>query len=696
MSAPTVPATPGLESGFALPARIAFDPALPVWVIALLAGLMALGLGLYVWRGGTAAISRGLGLGLIVLGLLQPLGVREVRQPSKDIVALVVDQSESMALAGRTQAARDSADALRTRLAQDTSLEVRVREVRSDAQGTPLIAALEDSLADAPRDRIAGAILITDGQAADAPADPARLKPLGPIHAVIMGDPARGDRRLELLAAPGFGIVGEPVRIEAFVHDPVKGAMARLTVSADGRVLRTVDARAGEPIALTIPTPRRGDSMILVDVAPGPSEISLANNRQAFKLSGLRDRLRVLLVTGEPHPGARVWRNLLKSDPGVDLVHFTILRPQDKSDFTPLSELALIAFPTRELFVDKLDEFDLIIFDRYRRRALLRGEYFENIARRVEAGGALLIAAGPYDGSGESLYDTPLAAVLPSAPTGRVVAQAYRPQRTGLGERHPVTRGLPNPEAWGRWERLIEANAPRGRVVMTGPGERPLLVLDRVGQGRVAQLWSDQVWLWARGYDGGGPHGELLRRLAHWLMGEPDLDEERLTLRATTVGLTAEFATLGEAPGAGALIGPTGARQTAAFSAAGPGLYRAVFPTRTEGLYEIRLGRLTAFAALGPANPKEAAALTATDTILAATLSASGGVAVFAGEDGARFPEVRRVGANEAAAGAGWLGLKRREAYTVSAAAAQPLGPGLAWALAGFLLLLFSWRREAR
>ena len=100
-------------------------------------------------------------------------------------------------------------------------------------------------------------------------------------------------------------------------------------------------------------------------------------------IEGVRDRLRVLLVSGEPHPGERTWRNLLKADASVDLVHFTILRPPEKQDGTPTKELALIAFPTRELFVDKLDEFDLVIFDRYRRQTVLPAAYMANIATPV-------------------------------------------------------------------------------------------------------------------------------------------------------------------------------------------------------------------------------------------------------------------------------------------------------------------------
>ena len=248
----------------------------------------------------------------------------------------------------------------------------------------------------------------------------------------------------------------------------------------------------------------------------------------------MRDRLRVLLVTGEPHPGERVWRNILKSDPSVDLVHFTILRPPEKQDGTPIRELSLIAFPIRELFDAKLDDFDLIIFDRYSRRGVIPEAYLENIARYVRNGGALLEAAGPNFGTPMSLSRTPLGAILPAEPTGDVYEEGFKPQVTALGRRHPVTADLPGAgprggePSWGRWFRQVDARAHRGVTVMTGDRGEPLLVLDRVGKGRVAQLLSDEMWLWARGFEGGGPQAELLRRLAYWLMKEPDLEENDL------------------------------------------------------------------------------------------------------------------------------------------------------------------------
>ena len=433
--------------------RIAFDPALPwAWLIAVAVGVSLFWLG-YVLRGGKAPVSRALGIALILVAIAQPMFVRERREPASDIAALIVDQSESLALAGRRDAARTAGEKLAVQLAREQGLEVRVRDVRGGPDGTAMIAALEESLADAPRARIAGAILVTDGQVSDVPEDLRRLKGLGPIHTLIVGDPGRGDRRLELISAPAFGIVGDRISIEAKVEDPQAGASVPVTVSIDGQVVRRASAIANRPFRIDIVTPKRGANMVVVEAAPGPKEITLANNRAAFELAGVRDRLRVLLVTGEPHAGARVWRNLLKSDPSVDLVHFTILRPPEKQDLTPLEELALIAFPTTELFVDKLKEFDLIIFDRYRRRAILPQAYFENIAQRVEAGGALLVVAGPSDAGDDSVFQTPLAAILPSQPTGQIISQMYRPALTALGQRHPVTRGLPDPDSWGRWTR---------------------------------------------------------------------------------------------------------------------------------------------------------------------------------------------------------------------------------------------------
>lgn len=675
--------------------RIGFDPALPMWALLALALLAALSLAFYIWRGGGAPILRGLGLAFVFLGLMQPQCVRETREPAEDVALIVVDQSESLGLAGRREAARAAGDAMAERLGAEPGLDVRLRETRGGPDGTMITSVIEDALSDVARDRIGGVVVITDGQAADPPADMDRVRHLGPAHILIVGDPERGDRRLELVSAPTFGIVNEPMRITARVIDEGSNAPVRVTVSIDGQRVTQTTARSNQEFSVDIRLPKRGRNMVVVEAEAGPREITLANNRAAFAANGVRDRLRVLLVTGEPHQGARVWRNLLKSDPAVDLVHFSILRPPDKQDFTPLNELALIPFPTEELFERRLDEFDLIIFDRYRRRGILQAYYFASIARRVEQGGALLITAGEAESGVDGVYRTALAGILPSQPTGSVSTSPYRPAPTALGRRHPVVRGLPSPERWGRWTMQVDARATGGQAVLQGANGAPLLVLDRAGEGRVAQLWSDQPWLWARGYDGGGPHGELLRRLAHWLMQEPELEDERLTLGPGQRGLEIEHSTLAASVGPVEIIAPSGARTNVSLGESAPGLFTGEAPAQEQGLYEARSGNLRAFAAVGPLNPREAAALAANPEILRPFADATGGSVFLTGEDGRRLPDVRRVDRGARASSANWIGIERNGAYVVRAARATPLGPGWLWALIGVALLMLGWRRES-
>lgn len=674
---------------------LGFDPLLPWPVMIGLLALSALCLGLYAWRGGKASLARILGLCVLLIGLAGPQWIREGREPASDIVTVLVDQSDSLRLSGRLAAAKRAGEALADQLRADPSLDVRVSEIEADENGTPLIGPLERAIADIAPERNGGVILISDGQISDPPERPRSLSAAGPIHALIVGDPARGDRRLKLLSSPGFAILGEPMRIEAVLEDPIPNRAAQIIVSIDGAPAQRLNVRTGTPFTIAAQLAKRGANLVTIEAQAGPQEISLANNRAAFQVTGVRDRLRVLLITGEPYAGARVWRNLLKSDPSVDLVHFTILRPIEKYDPTPLDELALIAFPHRELFEEKLDQFDLIIFDRYRRRGILEYSYFENIARRVEAGGALLVVAGPYDAGLDSLSRTPLAAILPAQPRYGIKEAPFRPTISPIGARHPVLRGLPDPQHWGRWDRLILSSAGGGATILTGNGD-PLLVLDRAGKGRVAQFWSDQIWYWARGHDGGGPHADLLRRLAHWLMQEPELEEERLTLRASADGLIAQRATLSDGPERVEIRGPDGTNASVAMKSVHPGLWEGMAPLTAPGIYEARSGPHRAFAAIGPLNPKEAARLEASDALLRPVSQQSGGGVFFLGEDGKTLPQIRRATPNERAQGAGWLGVRKNNSYAIRTSQAEPLGPAWAWALLGLAMLMWAWRREGR
>src|SRR5947199_1517431 len=546
---------------------IAFTPLVPSLVLWLaLAAIAASAAALRLGRARGAAV-RVTALALLLLARASPSFTGGVREPLSSVATVVIDKSPSQSFGERTRETREAQEALVDSLKKIRGLELRVVEAGQadgETDGTRLFGALSSALSDVPIDRVAGAFLITDGRVHDIPANAAALGFQAPVHALITGRKDERDRRIAISAAPRFGIVGQVQTITYRLDDQgVAGERAKITVRRDGEVINERTLQSGQTANIDIEIKHAGPNIVEIEASPLQNELTLVNNRAVVAIDGVRDKLRVLLVSGEPHAGERTWRNLLKSDASVDLVHFTILRPPEKQDGTPIHELSLIAFPTRELFQQKINEFHLIIFDRYARQGVLPILYFDNIARYVRAGGAVLIAAGPDYASPTSLWRTPLESVLPAEPNGRTTDQPFRAKLSDLGKRHPVTRGLEgseeDPPHWSRWFRVVDARTTKGTNVMNGPDGKPLLVLSREGEGRVALLLSDHIWLWARGYEGGGPHLDLLRRLSHWLMKQPDLEEEALRLSVHGRDLEVRRQSMAEEVAQVTLTTPTGA-----------------------------------------------------------------------------------------------------------------------------------------
>ncbi len=689
-------------------ASVEFAPYLPWPLLAALcaAVFVALGYGLARTLSGTGW--RALALVSALLALANPSLVTESRSPLDDVAVIVVDDSASQGVGERRGQTAEALARVRERLAGFANLEVR--EVRAGAgeagdareaavdRGTRLFSALERAFADVPAGRVAGTILITDGQVHDAPAEPAAAGLGGPVHVLLSGAPGEADRRLVVERAPKYGIIGDRLSLTVRVDDTGGGKrreQVRLSLRQDGgpAVNHIVPTGIGRDIPFTIE--HGGQTVLQLDAAPGEAELTLQNNRAVVMVNGVRDRLRVLLVSGEPGLGERTWRNLLKADPSVDLVHFTILRPPEKQDGTPVRELSLIAFPTRQLFEVKLHEFDLIIFDRYRRRGVLPRIYLENVARYVQEGGAVLEAAGPTFATPFSLYHTPLGDVLPGVPSGRVIEQGFRPRLTGSGRRHPVTADLPGggeAPGWGRWFRMIDVEPARGAVLMSGPGERPLLILDRVGEGRVAQLLSDHVWLWARGFEGGGPQAELLRRVAHWLMKEPDLEENSLHMAGRGGRLEIVRRSLEPEERVVTVTAPSGETHEVTLVEGAGGRAVGVLPATEPGLYHASDGRLRAVAAVGALNPREFADVRATAELLEPVVSATGGGLFWLAEDG--LPEIRGTRPGRKTSGRGWIGLRANGDYLVTGVEQTPLLPALLVLVLFLGGLLLAWRRE--
>ncbi len=699
------------------------------WALVLLASLVMLAV---LWGGGRGRVLRVIALAALVFALANPVLRKEQRRPLPNVVLVVVDQSDSQKLTGRLPLTEQVRSELARKFAAIPNLQVRwitaAKPAPESGEGTALFAAVNRGLSHIPADRLAAVVMVTDGQVHDVPAKVHSLGIKAPLHGIITGRKGETDRRIEVLKAPRYGLVGSvgKARLRVSSSGGAQGGKARdlrpakINIIREGRKLETRIVEVDQSFEIDIPFPHAGTNIVEVELAPVADELTEANNRAVIVAEGVRENLRVLLVSGEPHPGERTWRNLLKSDAAVDLVHFTILRPPRKQDGTPIHQLSLIAFPTRELFSEKLEDFDLIIFDRYKRRGVLPLFYFDNIAEYVRKGGAILVAAGEAFAGPRSLAQTPLAQILPASPTGRMTEVPYRARTTKEGWRHPVTRSLPGAgdertgPQWGRWLRIIDAEYHSGRRLLRGPDDKPLLILDRVGKGRVAMLLSDHAWLWARRYDGGGPFNDLFRRLSHWLMKEPDLEEEALTAKGQGDKLVIERRSMSDRVADVEVTGPTGQTSKVKLKKVSPGLWRAAVEAPIAGIYRVKSGAREAAAHVGKLSPKEVAAMTATDQHLRPIVEATGGGIFWAAsaaskvktvrdkdkaaraeaETTAKLPRIALLPGGQRMSGEGWLGLADRKAYVVQGVKLTPLVSGLIALAVALMLLAGTWYRE--
>jgi len=686
--------------------EIIFTPHLPWWMIVVFVIASGSLVGYSAWRRAAGSLWRALACTALLLAICEPTLVTEQREQLSDVAAIVIDESQSQGIGDRQETTARALATLTPRLDRQRNLDVRViragrNPLLPDArrEGTLLFDTLADALADTPRSRLAGVVIITDGQVHDVPIDPA-ARIAAPVHVLLSGEKNERDRRLVIEQAPSYGIVGKKLELKVRIEDDE---------SELGRSVRlTLRKNAGEPEEHVIPIGRQrtipftldhgGPTVIEIDITSDDEELTLENNRALVSVNGVRDRLRVLLISGEPHPGGRTWRNLLKADPSVDLVHFTILRPPEKQDGTPVRELSLIAFPVRELFEVKLKDFDLIIFDRYRRRGVLPQIYLGNIVDYVRDGGAVLEAAGPAFATSLGLYRTPLGLVLPGQPTGVVHEVGFKPHLSKVGIRHPVTAELPGSggrePSWGRWFRMVEVVADRGDTLMDGVNRKPILIVNRVGKGRVAQLLSDHAWLWTRGFENGGPHAELLRRLAHWLMKEPDLEEEQLRATASGDQLVISRRSLSVTKRSVTIRTPAGEERTAVLPANENGLSEVRVGVKEIGLYRLDDGDHTAVAAVGPLNPLEFSDVRTTERYLAPVAEATGGSVNWLKSRAA--PDIRRIRPGQNSSGPGWIGLLRNDSYLVTGVAQFSLMPPWIALILIVGLISWSWWREAR
>ncbi|EMD84508.1 threonine dehydrogenase [Pacificimonas flava] len=660
-----------------------FEPLFPLWALLCVGAVLLAALIVSTRRAPRHTPLRAAAAFVLLAVLANPVLREERREQRDDIGLILIDRSRSMEIGERQSQARAAAQALQQ---SGGAIEWQVADLpQQPGEPTRLGEAAAGAIGRSDTSRLGGVFVITDGISADTP-DPSLLPPSVPLHQLVAGDPDLDDRRLVIESVPPFTVAGQSATITVRVDDPGADRVPLTVDSTDGtRIRRTIEANRAVPVEVPVET--RGELDVAFSVPVRANEATAVNNRALARLSGVTDRLSVLLVSGRPYPGGRVWRDLFKADPNIDLVHFTILRLPTSFDPTPPQDLALIPFPVEELFQERLGDFDLIIFDRFDLTELMSPGYFTNLSRRVEQGGGLLVVAGPEFSDRSSIAYTDLDRVLPARPAGPPVSQAFRPTLTDLGRRHPVTSALAPGEGvptWGRWESLARVEPKTDMVLMRGADDALLLMLDRVGDGRVGMLASSDIWYWARAVDGAGPHNELLRRISHWLMQEPDLAETQLEVSGRADSLRIETRSLTPLPNA-VLTGPDGAERRIALDADG----EADIAAAEDGLYAVSAGGLRRFALVG--DVAEFSEIRPRTTPLDTAADRSGG-GTFLLQDG--VPSVRHVAPERSARGDDWAGVRQRRSGALIAIDSRPLIPGWAALLVLAALLSASWYRE--
>lgn len=686
--------------------RIHFEPFIGEGWFITFAFIALILIGTSVFQHRKGLVLRGITAALFILALLNPSLLQKQQEPVKDVAVIVMDESMSQSMGTRQARADKALTHLREVIGRHDHIDLRVINAPEDALLSPetkLFDALDREFADVPQNRRAGVILITDGQVHDVPQNIEQIKGYGPVHVLLSGEKRERDRRIDIVQSPAYGIVGDRVKVSYKVTQTnnIRGLYATVTLNKfDGRP-QVFDIPIDSEQELELPLEHAGENIFELSVNAAPDEITEANNRTAIRINGVRDRLKVLLVSGKPHAGGRTWRDLLTSDPGVDLVHFTILREPEKLDATPQRELALIAFPFRELFEVKLYDFDLIVFDRYKLNRILPQHYFDNIATYVKNGGALLEASGPSFAGEDSIYYTDIGTILPASPDGNIISAVYKPQISKLGAAHPVTESLDLMAAsgqeptWGSWLRQISLQARSGDTLMTGYDDKPLLILDRVGEGRVAQIGSDHIWLWSRGFEGGGPHAELLKRTVHWLMKEPELDERALkvqvdgnSIRIRSRDAVAQIMPL-------TMTKPDGNSEGINLVRDESGFLETIITADQLGIYAFTdPDGQKKFVILGEQNPPELRdVLSSAEKLEPITKASQGGILWL--ED-TPTPSVRTLSQSARYAGLSWLGLRNNNAFTVKSVESKPLLPSWAWLVVLAGIMLAGWWREGR
>lgn len=521
---------------------------------------------------------------------IQPTVRRDQLEQEEGRLAVLFDASRSMGVRSNGRSRLEAMQALSARWAGASEGDAPATytfgaSVRGAALGETLAATEDDTLLAAALEGIVDAdptvgavVVVSDGADRGGAAIEAATSLGIRVHTVAVGERDLRDD----------GIAEATVDRVAFLRRPARVRVVVRRLGAEGGPIPVSlyegDRRIAEQIAIVprdgtaevnfeVRLDRLGRALYSVSIPSPAGDAVPENDARALLTRVVRDHLRVLHVAGQPSWDQRWLRGFLERDPTMDLISFFILRSTTDMVMADSSELALIPFPTDELFNEHLGSFDVVFFQNFEYAPYAMEVYLPRIRDYVERGGSFAMIGGPLSFSAAGYAETELADVLPVEvlPRGTPSAVAttsdrFQPVVVREVARHPLVMLGADPatsaEIWAGLAPLqglnvVARTGSSASTLLTHPSHRaasgeplPVLSISEPGRGRSLALMTDTTWRW--GITTGGETGDasiydrFYDRVLRWLARDPALEPVRVTTDRERYGPDARIAVRGQ------------------------------------------------------------------------------------------------------------------------------------------------------
>ncbi len=584
-----------------------------------------------------------------------------------DILIVLYDKTQSVVETKKTRQLLEVKEKIENNIKKLEKLEVveievdNLNNLNNEKIDTKIITKLQKTFEKFEKNRVAGVIIVTDGVIHDLEKIESDFEDI-PMHFFLLGKKNERDRSIITESIPEYALVGKPINFIFKIIDGKFEEDIEATFILDGVEVFSETFAPNINHQINLPISHAGENLLEIKISNHPDEITFANNYKVFKINGIHEKLRVMLISGEPNMGLRNWRNILNSDPSIELLHFTILRPPSKRDLTPVRELALIPFPSQELFSADISKFSLIILDQYTLQGILPKKYLDNIVDYVINGGAILNISGQEYLGDRSLSNSPLANILPAKPES-FSTKSFIPTLTNLGKRHPITNTLENSyknKKWGKWFSFIKTNQASGQTLMTA-NSHPLLIINEVSDGRIAQILSDQGWVWKKDRENKGPLLKLLRNIIHWLLKTPEFQENYLEVFKNGDLITLNLNSLYQGNTKAIITNPMGKEISVLMKDNKNGSLIGTFESNEYGKFSLNVNDIKKDFFLGVSNSIELERVRSSDFLIDSFFKKNKNYIYSTTWLGSDIPTILKVYSKNNIAGKNWVGLLEKK-----------------------------------